>query len=80
MKNDVLLEKINSIKDLIEEKFSTNEKGHEAILEQTTKTNGRVTKLEQWKNQQEGAWNLIKFLGISNIIMIAVLLFQHIKK
>ena len=30
--------------------FRENKEDHEVLIEQTTKTNGRVSKLEAWKN------------------------------
>jgi hypothetical protein len=44
IENDVLLERINNL-------IETNKTEHEAILIQTTRTNGRVNGLEKWQNR-----------------------------
>ena len=61
---DVLVERLEGITNLINERFSENDRSHNTILIQTTKTNGRVTKLEDWKNRMIGA------IIIMNIVML----------
>ena len=70
---DVLVERIEGVTQLINEKFTDNEKSHSAILAQTCKvetqvarTNGRVNGLENFKNQVIGA------LIMMNIIILPV--------
>ncbi len=66
--NDVLLERINNLID-------TNSKDHKVLIEQTTRTNGRVTKLEAWRNIITGGllilnvvvWPIILFLITKNL-------------
>jgi len=73
----LILEKIEALKELIGERFRNNDKDHKAILEQTCKTNGRVTNLEVWKNRVMGA------LVITNCILVPVLLMfiaEYIKR
>jgi len=65
--SQIISTEITGMKELISEKFTTNEVGHNAILIQTTKTNGRVTKLETWQNK------IIGGLIISNMVVIPVL-------
>lgn len=67
---DVLVERIDGLKDFINEKFNTNEVGHSAILTQTTKTNGRVTRLETWQNK------IIGGLLISQMIVFPILIWM----
>jgi len=65
--NNVLVERLEGITKLINEKFTENEKSHTAILSQTTRTNGRVTTLEDWKNKVIGA------LIMTNLILLPLL-------
>lgn len=65
-KNEILV-RLDSLKELFLEKFNTNDDQHTSILIQTTKTNGRVTGLEDWKNKVIGA------LIMTNIIILPVL-------
>ena len=65
---EILCERLDGIVNLITEKFDVNECSHQKIIEQTTKTNGRVTTLEAWRNKIIGA------LIISNIIILPILL------
>lgn len=60
--NDTIVERIEGVRTLIEEKFEYNYKDHQRIEAQTTKTNGRVNRLEEemsslsaWKNKVLGA-------------------------
>lgn len=73
--NEVIAEQIHGLRELINEKFASNDSAHEAILAQTTKTNGRVTTLEaehldneRWKSRVTGA------LIIMNVIIVPVFL------
>ena len=65
--NEVLCEKLEGVIHLINEKFNNNETEHGAILEQTKKTNGRVSTLESWKAMIIGA------LIMTNIIILPML-------
>jgi hypothetical protein len=60
--NDVLLERINNL-------IETNKSEHSAILIQTTRTNGRVNKLELWQNR------IIGGMIIVDIIVIPIVLY-----
>jgi len=44
-----------------------NQEGHEAILEQVKRTNGRTSKLETWQNRIVGG------LIVSNIIILPII-------
>lgn len=69
--NDVLVERLEGVTKLINEKFTDNEKSHGVLLAQTckvevqvAKTNGKVGTLENFKNQVIGA------LIMMNIIIL----------
>lgn len=61
IENDVLLERINNL-------IETNKTEHEAILTQTTKTNGRVTKLESWQNRIIGGMVIVDIIVLPLVI------------
>ena len=63
---DVLVERLEGVTKLITDKFVENEKSHNIILIQTTKTNGRVSELENLKNKVIGA------LIVMNIILLPI--------
>jgi hypothetical protein len=65
--NNALLERLEGVTKLINEKFEHNAEQHNDILTQTKKTNGRVTDLESWKNKVIGA------LVMTNIIILPVM-------
>lgn len=46
---DVLVERIDGFKALMEQQHEENVRRLEEIQKQTTRTNGRVTKLERWQ-------------------------------
>jgi len=69
--NDALVERLEGVTKLINEKFTENEKSHNAILAQTCKTNGRVSNLEDWKNKIIGAL-LMMNLVILPIVFMAI--------
>lgn len=60
----VVVEKIKGLTDLFNEKFDQNKIDHDKILEQTCKTNGRVNRLESWRDKVIGA------LIIMNLILL----------
>lgn len=65
--NNILLERLHSVTELINEKFEHNAEQHNDILIQAKKINGRVTDLENWKNKIIGA------LVMTNIILLPIL-------
>ena len=78
--NDTIVERIDGLKTLIEDRFDRNSEDHQRIETQTTKTNGRVNKLEEemsglqaWKNKVLGA------LIITEAILLPVAIWALIK-
>jgi hypothetical protein len=60
--NELLLERLENLID-------TNKSEHSKLLEQVTRTNGRVTAIEAWKNVASGVTMVL------NIIVIPILLY-----
>jgi hypothetical protein len=75
--NEVLLEKIKGLSDLIDERFEENSKAHNALIVQTTKTNGNVLNLEKWMQFSKGA---IAILSSIVVPILLYLLYLHIAK
>jgi len=61
---DVLVERIEGLKNLINQRFEENHAANFRIEEQVKKTNGRVSSLEGWRNKMAGA-----LLVISGVIV-----------
>ena len=57
--NAVLLAKLEALSDVVLANHVDNNAQHEKILDQTTKTNGRVGRLESWRSFLLGAWAMI---------------------
>jgi hypothetical protein len=68
--NEVLFEKIVGLSNMIDERFSENKTEHTRLIDQTTKTNGRVTSLEQWRWYQTGAITIITVIVTAIVIPI----------
>ena len=66
--NEVIVERIEGLKALIDQRFGEQKEVIDGIHEQTKKTNGRVTALEGWKNKIVGG------LLVSNTIVVPILL------
>ena len=73
--NEVLLEKIKGLETLIDERFNENSKAHNALIVQTTKTNGNVLNLEKWMQFSKGA---ISILSAVILPILLYLLYLHI--
>jgi hypothetical protein len=73
--NAVLLEKINGLEKLIDERFADNTKEHQGLIAQTTKTNGSVTTLQRWMATSKGA---IAILSAFVVPILLYLVYLHI--
>jgi hypothetical protein len=69
MKHTISPDKFDGIISLIEERFKDVFEKLERIEGQTTRTNGRVTVLENWKNVSVGA------IGVVSAVVVPVLLY-----
>ena len=68
-----IIAELKGLGNLFEEKFKNNDESHKAILEQVTKTNGRVTSLETLKNRIIGGI----IIGNAIIIPLTIWLFTN---
>lgn len=67
---DVLVERIDGFKALMEQQHSETVRNLEEIRKQTTKTNGRVTRLERWQTAIIAGSTVIIFLLRDSLIQI----------
>lgn len=79
--NDTIVERIDGLKTIIEDRFDRNAEDHQRIEAQTTKTNGRVNKLEEYtpmldniRNERENKTSRIKdvFWELIKMTVVAV--------
>ena len=68
--NEVLLEKLKGLSEMVDERFNENKLEHIRVIEQTTRTNGMVTSLEQWRWYQTGAITIITVIVTAIVIPI----------
>ena len=52
-----------SSNELHKQRLDEVDKKLQAILEQTTRTNGRVDRLESWRDKITGAWLVLTFVS-----------------
>jgi len=71
---------ICGLRDLFNEKFDRNEEDHNKILEQTTKTNGSVRALQQWRSFIIGGMTVISMFLIPIVIYLAATIRQEINE
>lgn len=64
-------QEIYGLKELFNEKFDYNDEQHKAILEQTTRTNGSVRALQQWRSFIIGGMTVISMFLIPIVIYLA---------
>lgn len=64
--NAVLLAKLEALSEVVKVNQEQNKLDHQTIIQQTTRTNGRVTKLEQGKWMLYGGW------AVSSLILVPV--------
>lgn len=80
--NAVLMVKLESVSDIVvanqlqvKDFQANNKEEHQAILIQTSKTNGRVTTLEKWKNITIGA---LLFMNVLVVPIALALIMKYI--
>lgn len=74
--NAVLMTKLENLRELIAANQVLNYEGHQAIIIQTTKTNGRVTALEKSKNMLAGAFLILNVLAVPVIVALILKFFK----
>jgi F0F1-type ATP synthase assembly protein I len=64
-----------SSNELHKQRLDEVDKKLQAILEQTTRTNGRVDRLESWRDKMTGAWLVLTFVSpvIAGLIVGSIL-------
>jgi hypothetical protein len=66
--NNVIIVRLDGLKEIMNEKFDENNKNHETMLAQVTYTNGRVRGLEKWKWGLAGGIAVLSFLGVGTML------------
>ena len=72
MSEDVIIARLEGLKELTEEKFCENAKQHESVISQVTKTNGRVRLLEKFIWGLGGAIAILGFM--TSVVIIPIIL------
>lgn len=69
---DIVVGKLDGLKELFNEKFDRNDGDHKEIKDKQDHTNGDIVDLKKWKEQAVGALSVIKILLIPIIIGVMV--------
>jgi hypothetical protein len=77
MKQTISVDKFEGVMDLIEEKFIDISEALIRIEKQTTKTNGTVADLQEWKSISKGALTIVSVVVVP---VLLYLLYLHIGK
>lgn len=76
--NEVILEKIESLRELTDLKFENTlkkmEEGFKGTHDRQDKTNGNVIKNTEFRQEVTGVINMFKWIGFANIVLIIFLL------
>ena len=59
------------LKELLEEKFDRNDKDHQEIIMQTTRTNGSVRSLQIWRGYITGAVAVLMTIVVPIFFLLA---------
>ena len=68
----MLVERIENLNSKMLEKFNDVDKVHQAILAQTTATNGKVAALTEWKIKADTIITMFKWIGGTIIVGVIV--------
>jgi len=63
IETDVIIERLDNL-------IRENKENHEKILEQTTKTNSRVSHLEDWKAKATGGFIVLNILVVPVVMWL----------
>ena len=77
---DAVIAELEGVTALFQQQFKDNTEQHSAILEQTTKTNGKVAEIKAWKERIHGAWVVICILGSVLMVVVPTLVSVYFNK
>ena len=77
-KSDILTERIEGLKTLINEKFDENNRNHQSILEQVKYTNGSVRSLKIWRAYITGGFAVLSILFVP-VLIYSIQQFMQLK-
>ena len=73
---DVVIERLDNLKCIVETNHTENSKEHKGIMERQDHTNGDVTRLKMWRAYLLGAWVVISF---TSTVLLPILGYYFMK-